>query len=46
MGGAVSCLLVGGGGGGGGHPKIFELKRGGIPKINGGRGVMLIYVPV
>ena len=45
MGGAVSCLLVGGGGGGG-RPKIFELKRGGIPKINEGRGVMLIYVPV
>ena len=33
-------------GGGGGRPKIFELKRGGIPKINEGRGVMLIYVPV
>ena len=38
----------GGWGGGfwGGHPKIFELKEGDIPKVEGGRGFLLVNVLV
>ena len=31
---------------GGGHPKIFELKVGAIPKVEGGRGFLQVNVLV
>ena len=43
-------LWVEGGGGagssGGDHPKIFELKGGGIPKVESGRGFLQVNVLV
>ena len=31
---------------GGGYPKIFELKGGAIPKVEGGRGLLQVNVLV